>query len=166
MLLLFILFFFCIKDYFFILIVKTFPDEKIVFQNKITTDEVFALGYIHSVAQTPVWEFFKIDNNGKMVLIETHFYDHGAGLPYAAFGDEIFINEKNKFIIKNMQREIMLPLYYRIYRDRGNILLYKDQEINLSDIVGDRLLIIDIKQFNKLTFFLAKLKYQEVIIND
>ncbi len=146
------------NEYFYIFIIKTFPEEQIIFQKKISPDEEFALVYVHSVAQTPVWEFFKFDNNGKMILTETHFYDHGAGLPYTSFGEEIFITENNKFKIKNMYREISLPLYYRVYRDRENIMIYKNQEINLSKIIGDRLLFIDINRINKLTFFLNNIK--------
>lgn len=148
------------KIHFFNLVIKTFPDEKIVFQKKISPNQVFAFVYIHSVAQTPVWEFFKIGNEGKMILFETHFYDHGAGLPYAAFGDEVFVMEDNRFKIKNMYREIQLPLYYRIYKDRGNIFIFEESEINLSDTIGDALLTIDIDQLNIINYLFDFLKFR------
>ena len=156
--LLLIIFFISLSNnYFYTLIIETFPEGKIVFQKKILPEQEFAFIYIHSVAQTPVWEFFEIDNTGKVILTETHFYDHGAGLPYAAFGEETFIREDNRFKIKNMHREIRLPLYYRIYEDRGNVFIFKNQEINLSEVIGDALLIIDIKRLNVVDYFLENI---------
>ena len=157
LLLLIIFFIFLSNNYFYTLIIETFPEGKIVFQKKILPEQEFAFIYIHSVAQTPVWEFFEIDNTGKVILTETHFYDHGAGLPYAAFGEETFIREDNRFKIKNMHREIRLPLYYRIYEDRGNVFIFKNQEINLSEVIGDALLKIDVKRLNVIDYFLENI---------
>ena len=143
------------------LVIKTFPEEKVIFQRRISTQQKFALIYIHSVAQTPVWEFFEIDNRGKIFLTETHFYDHGAGLPYAAFGEEFFISEENRFKIKNMHREIELPLYYRIYKDRGNVLIFEDEEIDLSKNIGHALLTFDIKRLNIIDYILENILVEE-----
>jgi len=142
-LLLLIVIIFLLNNYYYITIL-TFPEKIVVFKEKISPGQRIALAYTHSVAQTPVWEFFEIDKEGKLILTETHFHDHGAGLPYTAFDEEIFICEDHKFKIKNMQREIILPLYYRIYKDRGNVFIFENQEIRLSDTVGDALLVIDI----------------------
>ena len=91
-----------------------------------------------------------------MILIETHFHDHGAGLPYAAFGEEVFMSEENRFKIKNMSREINLPLYYRVYKDRGNIFIIGKKEFNLSDDIGDSLLEINVLKSNIFSYFSRK----------
>jgi hypothetical protein len=124
---------FMVNNFFYIINIKTFPDEKIIFQKIISPNQKISLAYIHSVAQTPVWEFFEIEN-------------------------EIFVREDHKFKIKNMHREIELPLYYRIYQDRGNIFVFDKQEINLSDTIGDSLLLIDIKRLNVIRYFLEYLR--------
>ncbi len=139
---------------FYVLNIKEYSNEKLVFQQVITPGQQFALKYIHSVAQTPVWEIFKIIKKGQLTLTETHFYDHGAGLPYAAFEDEVFVQEDNKFKIKNMSREILLPLYIRIGKDRDNYFIFKNHEINLSEKHGDAVLTIDIAQMNLFEYFL------------
>ncbi len=141
---------------FYILIIKIFPEGKVFFQEAISQTKIFTFIYTHSVAQTPVWEFFKIDDQGKMILIETHFHDHGAGLPYAAFGEEVFMSEENRFKIKNMSREINLPLYYRVYKDRGNIFIIGKKEFNLSDDIGDSLLEINVLKSNIFSYFSRK----------
>ncbi len=157
LLLVIIFFIFLANDFYYNLVIKTFPEEKIIFQKRISSEKKFALVYIHSVAQTPVWEFFKIDHEGNLILYETHFYDHGAGLPYAAFGEEVFVREENRFKIKNMHREVKLPLYYRIYEDRGNVFIFESQEINLSENIGDALLTLDIQRLSAIDYFLKSI---------
>jgi len=71
--------------------IKTFSDGKIVFSQKVQSGDKFVLKYTHSVALTPVWEIFIIDKDYQIVLIETDFLDHGAGLPYTTFENEIFV---------------------------------------------------------------------------
>ena len=133
---------------------KTFEENKLIFKQKIQPGNKFTLKYTHSVALTPVWEIFIIDKDYQIVLIETDFLDHGAGLPYAPFGEEVFVEEDSKFKIKNMHRIIGTPIYYRIGAVRENIFYFKGEEINLSLLVGDRLLTLEIDRnnlFNYLT---------------
>ncbi len=149
---------FYLNSYFYVLTLKKIPEEEIFFQREIFPGKQFALVYTHSVAQTPVWEFFEIDNDGQLILTETHFYDHGAGLPYAAFGEEVFVSEDGKFKIKNMSRKIETPLYYQVYQDRGNIFIFENQKINLSETIGNGLLTIDILHLKLIDYFLKKLR--------
>lgn len=138
---------------FYVLYVKEYPNKRLFFQQIISPGNQFGLKYNHSVAKTTVWEFFTIDKDGKLLLTETQFCDHGAGLPYAAFKDEIFISEDGLFKIKNMSREILLPLYYRIGKDSENHFFYK-QDINLSQRMGDGVVIIDIRPINLFDYLI------------
>jgi len=135
---------------------RTFPDNELIFKRKVNVGDEFTLKYTHSVACTPVWEIFMIDENYQLKLIETDFLDHGAGLPYAAFGEEVFTIEKDKFKITNMNRIIYTPFYYRIGKIRENIIYFKDEGgVNLSSLVGDKLLTLDIYKKNLLNDFLG-----------
>ena len=145
-----------------IVFVKDFPENSIIFQKIIRPNEHFALKYIHSVAKTPVWEYFKIDKSNSLILTETDFYDHGAGLPYTAFEHEIFVNEDGLFKIKNMSRKISLPLYYRIGKMRENHLIFQDKDIDLSEKLGDDVVTINVKKTNLLRYIiLTTIKYVE-----
>jgi len=133
---------------------RSFPDGEVIYKRKIQSGDEFILKYTHSVALTPVWEIFIIDKDYQIVLIETDFLDHGAGLPYATFENEIFVEEEGRFKIKNMHRIIPTPIYYRIGAVRENIFYFKGEEINLSSLVGDRLLTLEVDRnnlFNYLT---------------
>lgn len=134
---------------------RSFSDGEVIFKQKVQPGDKFVLKYTHSVALTPVWEIFIIDDNYQIVLIETDFLDHGAGLPYAAFGQEKFINEEGKFKIINMHRIIPTPFYYRIGAIRENIFYFKDKEIDLSSLVGDRLLTLDIYKNNLFSYLIG-----------
>jgi hypothetical protein len=134
---------------------KTFEENKLIFKQKIQPGNKFTLKYTHSVALTPVWEIFIIDKDYQIVLIETDFLDHGAGLPYTTFENEIFVEEEGRFKIKNMHRIIPTPIYYRIGAIRKNIFYFKDKEINLSSLLGDKLLILEINENNLLNYLLG-----------
>ncbi|MBA7497734.1 hypothetical protein ES704_00465 [subsurface metagenome] len=133
---------------------RTFSDGELIFKQKIQPGDKFVLKYTHSVALTPVWEIFIIDKDYQIVLIETDFLDHGAGLPYTTFENEIFVEEEGRFKIKNMHRIIPTPIYYRIGAVRENIFYFKGEEINLSSLVGDRLLTIEIDRNNLFNYLI------------
>ena len=134
---------------------RPFSDGEIIFKQKVQPGDKFTLKYTHSVALTPVWEIFTIDKDYQIILIETDFLDHGAGLPYSAFDQEIFVEEEGRFKIKNMHRVIPAPIYYRIGAVRENIFYFKDKEIDLSSSVGDKLLTIEIDKINLFNYLLG-----------
>jgi hypothetical protein len=134
---------------------KTFDESKLIFKQIIFPGDEFTLKYTHSVAHTPVWEMFIINDQYQIILTETDFLDHGAGLPYTCFDEEIFIEEDNKFKIKNMHRTIYTPFYYRIGAIRENIFYFKDEVIDLSSLVGDKLLTLDIYKNNLFNYLLG-----------
>ena len=131
---------------------RPFSGGEIIFKQKVQPGDKFILKYTHSVALTPVWEIFIINKDYQIVLIETDFLDHGAGLPYTTFENEIFVQEEGRFKIKNMHRIIPTPIYYRIGAVRENIFYFKDKEIDLSSLVGDRLLTIETDKINLLNY--------------
>ncbi len=134
---------------------KTFDESKLIFKQRIFPGDEFTLKYTHSVALTPVWEIFIINKDYQIVLIETDFLDHGAGLPYTTFENEIFVEEEGRFKIKNMHRIMPTPIYYRIGAVRENIFYFKGEEINLSSLVGDRLLTIEIDRNNLFNYLIG-----------
>jgi hypothetical protein len=134
---------------------KSFSDGELHFMQKVQPGDKFVLKYTHSVALTPVWDIFIINKDYQIVLIETDFLDHGAGLPYTTFENEIFVEEEGRFKIKNMHRIIPTPFYYRIGAVSENIFYFKGEEINLSSLVGDRLLIFEIDRNNLFNYLIG-----------
>ncbi len=135
---------------------RSFSDGELYFIHKVQPGNKFVLKYTHSVALTPVWEIFIINKDYQIVLIETDFLDHGAGLPYTTFENEIFVEEEGRFKIINMHRIIPTPIYYRIGAVRENIFYFKgEEEINLSSLVGDGLLTLEIDRNNLFNYLVG-----------
>ncbi len=132
---------------------RSFSDNELIFKRIVQPGDKFTLKYTHSVSLTPVWEIFIIDDNYHIVLIETDFLDHGAGLPYTAFNQEVFLHEDNKFKIINMHRVMPSPIYYMVGEIREIYFYFKDKEINLSSLLGDKLITICIYKTNLFNHF-------------
>lgn len=134
---------------------RSFSDGELIFKQRVQSGNEFTFKYTHSVSLTPVWEIFIIDENYHIILIETDFLDQGAGLPYTAFNQEVFLNEEGKFKIKNMHRIMPSPIYHRVGEIRENYFYFKDKEINLSSLLGDELLTVGIYKKNLYNYFLG-----------
>ena len=136
---------------------RSFSNGELYFIQRVKPDDKFTLKYKHSVELSPVWEIFIIDKDYQIVLIETDFLDHGAGLPYTAFENEIFVDEDGKFKIKNMHRIMPSPIYYMVGTIYENTLYFKNKEINFSLLVGDKILTIEIYRNNFFNYFRREL---------
>lgn len=70
----------------------------------------FTLSYIHSVQKTPVYEFFEIDEQNRLILVETSFSSLGVGLPYTEENGS-FESRNGKFQLTGLSREFTtIPL--------------------------------------------------------
>lgn len=128
----------------YLLFINDNKSNKNLINLRVKEGENFLITYIHSVALTPVYEFYKI-KNGKIVLYEFHFYDQCAGLPTEPNNNEILILDNGVFKLKNMERTFE-SLIYGVY-EKGNCkLIYKDKTINLSELFGNKFLKIEIRR--------------------
>jgi hypothetical protein len=134
--------------------IDKFPENDNIIQEIVQQGEIIKTSYRHSIATTTVWEVYKVTEEASLIQTETHFYDSVAGMPYAAFGDEIFLMENGKYKIINMNRPISLPLRYNIGAIRENHLYLKDKKINLSKITGDQLVTMNLKKMSLWERFL------------
>ncbi|WP_300300948.1 DUF1850 domain-containing protein [Anaerosolibacter sp.] len=62
-------------------------------------EDVFTLGYIHSVLLTPAEEFFQVKQDNTLMLYKTVYESFGVGLPYSQ-EEWQFDMENNKFVLK------------------------------------------------------------------
>lgn len=135
---------------------RSFSDDGLIFRQKIQPGDKFTLKYIHSVALTPVWNIFTINDKYQIILIETDFFDHGAGLPYTAFDQEVLLKENGKFKLKNIHKIMSTPFYYWTIATCGNCFYFKGQEINLSSLLGDKLITIELNKYNLFDYFFRR----------
>lgn len=69
----------------------------------------FTLTFIHSVQQTPVYEFFKIREDNTLSLVKTEFSSFGIGLPYTDEGGKFKIKD-DKFILEFERNFDKIPI--------------------------------------------------------
>lgn len=106
----------------------------------------FSLEYVHSVQRSRVKDTFTIDRRYRIVLVETTFSDHGAGLPYKSHqGGTFSILNDGKFYISGMN--VVLPeILLRTGREYDNAFQSRNHRINLSQRCGNALLAIRVKK--------------------
>lgn len=79
-------------------------DNRILFEKRMTQPAVFAIRYTHSVALSPVTDYFIIKNN-RIFLDKTVYKDFGAGLPPAPEGGQTMKFGMGKIVISGYNRE-------------------------------------------------------------
>ena len=128
--------------------------EKIIWEKKIHNGDNFKIKYLHSVAQTPVIEFFEI-KDGKILLTGTEYQSYGAGLPTSAEQGDYLV-EDDKFIIKNIN-QILPEILLRVSDYAQHEFIYNNKNFKLFDFVKtETLLQIKTAEISYFTFILRR----------
>jgi hypothetical protein len=123
-----------------------------VFARLVAPGQTFSLGFMHSVEHCPVYDRLQVDTDYTMVVVETGFASSRTGLPYAAFGDEVFHREANGFRITNMHRSVA-EIFQWVDERYDNTFQFNDSpQIRLSSLAGDTLLHIRIEKLSALAW--------------
>ncbi|MFN2364559.1 MAG: DUF1850 domain-containing protein [Halarsenatibacteraceae bacterium] len=134
------------------LIVFSSDEAVIEFKPVLAYSAEVELRYIHSVAKTPVFEYFSI-NEDSFLLKKTVFESFGAGLPLD--GGE-FKRENGKFV-REGQNTRLDNLVIRVSRTKGQEIVIAGEIFDLQDLLepGERL-IIDV--FSPINYFRYRFK--------
>lgn len=95
--------------------------KELVFISRLPQSQLFCIRFIHSVAKSPVEEWFRA-RPGQMVLESTVYQDFGAGLPHEAGSGQRMDFEKGLVRISGYNQPIA-PLTVRVGRIAGHSLL-------------------------------------------
>lgn len=96
-----------------------------LFSERLKNDDGFAIRFIHSVAKTPVTDYF-IVRDGKIVLDKTIYHDFGAGLPHNPEKGQKMKSEHGEISITGFNRTIP-ELALRVGRVAEHTLLLFDE---------------------------------------
>lgn len=126
-----------------------YSTKKIIFSKRVVPGDNFSTLYIHSVEKTLVKEIFVIDNQYRIILSETQVSSSGAGLPSQIFGEEQFLLKDGKFIINNINKFLpFIPL--KVGKTSHNIFFFKEEMMDLSSLIGDGVVYIQIKKVENI----------------
>ena len=138
------------------LVIENFRARKPVYVRLVSPGETFALGFMHSVEHCPVYDRLQIDADYAMVVVETGFASSRTGLPYAAFGDEVFHRESDGFRITNMHRNVPEIFQWVNHRYDNTLQFGADPPIRLDSLAGDTLLHLRVQKISALAWVWLK----------
>lgn len=115
---------------------------KRLFNCPLENGDQFAIRFTHSVALTPVTDYYKIEN-GKIFLDKTVYKDFGAGLPHAPEDGQKMTTENGEIVISGFNRE--LPVFeVRVGRVANHELLLFDDASQGKDKKVTALPLVDL----------------------
>jgi hypothetical protein len=131
---------------FHVLQIDVLKEEKPVFVRIVRPGNDFALGYIHSVELSPVWDYFRVDDSYRMILYETAVRSFNTGLPSTLTGEEILHRERDGYRVSGMNR--VLPFIDLWVHERtGNTLKVGGIDpLKLYSLAGNTLLRISVRK--------------------
>ncbi len=71
----------------FLLLLENRESRRVLLRLRLQPGEFFQYEYLHSSDHTPVCDTFRIDEDGKMILVEESFLWYGAGLEFQGHGE-------------------------------------------------------------------------------
>jgi len=137
-----------------ILQIIDYKTKQIIWEENIDNGDQFNIKYQHSVARTPVIEFFEI-KDGKILLTGTEYQSYGAGLPTSkSQGD--YILENDRFIIKNID-QFLPEILLRVSDYAEHEFIFKQENYKLyKNIKTETLLQIKTDTISYFTFILRR----------
>lgn len=98
-------------------------DGKVLYSEPMQNGSIFAIRYRHSVALSPVTDYFIVKNDG-IWLEKTVYQDFGAGLPHAPEGGEIMSSGDGHITIGGFNRKLG-SFQLRVGRVANHVLLIR-----------------------------------------
>ena len=140
------------------LLVEKMPEEQPVFVQRVLPDHKLAIGFLHSVENCQVWDHLTISSAYEMIVVATEFAESRTGLPYAAFGKEVFEHRGDHFIIRNMHR--LVPEIYQWVnaRYKNTLRINGHGDIPLASLAGPTLLRIRVVKISTAQWAWLKAK--------
>jgi hypothetical protein len=133
-------------------------NDRIMAIRWIRPGDTFQLAFLHSIALSEVRDFFVIDSDYRMVLVETRFQGQGTGLPYNLAQGEQLHREGDWFRISGMRR-VVPSISWRVQSQWQNRFRFdNDSEVDLSSKIGDALILFRIQKMSAASLLGACLK--------
>jgi hypothetical protein len=124
------------------LLIEDMPQARPVFVQRVRPSHQLAIGFLHSVENCRVWDHLVIGPTYEMMVVATEFAESRTGLPYAAFGDEVFERRADHFRIGNMHRPVPEIYQWVDTRYENTLRINGRRDIPLSALAGSTLLHI------------------------
>ena len=88
--------------------------DKVLFSTPVSPECGFLIEYTHSVALTPVKDYFVV-KNGDIYLTKTEYHDFGAGLPFETRDDQTMKFDNKRIVLDEINHKVS-PFTLRVGR--------------------------------------------------
>ena len=132
-----------------------------VFVRIVHPGSEFALGFIHSVELSPVWDYFRVDDSYRIILYETAIRSFNTGLPSTLTGEERLSREKDGFRVTGMNR-VLPSIDLQVHDKTENTLKVGDNSLKLYSLAGNTLLRISIQKTCLGGYLYRKMQVRQV----
>ena len=116
----------------FFLRVEGGEERKVLLEIPVQSGDFFFFQYIHSSDQTPVRDTFRVDERGRMILVEEAFLWYGAGLEFQTHGD-VQVSHADRWTRVRLNR-VFPSLPIRVGRIAQQTLIVQGQPFRLDQI--------------------------------
>jgi len=118
---------------------------RIVFLKKVAPGDTFTLSFVHSVEKSEVTDYFRIDDDHRIILYQTEFSSLNTGLPAVVSGGEVFERTDRGFRLSNLNR-VLPEILLWVHRDYGGTLAMGREVVSLPALAGNGLLRISTRR--------------------
>lgn len=118
---------------------------RVVFLTRVAPGDTFTLSFIHSVEKSEVTDYFRIDDDHRIILYQTEFGSLNTGLPAVVSEGEVFERTDRGFRLSNLRR-VLPEIHLWVHRDYGGTLAIGKSVVSLPDLAGNGLLLISTRR--------------------
>jgi hypothetical protein len=118
------------------LVLRNADTNEVYASYPMETGEVFSVEFIHSVNRSPVRDFYEIRPDGGIYVIQTNYYDFGAGVQTELNpGERLEYGDDGSMQIKDIDTRIP-SLIYVVGTVSDHTLYIHDTQVSLRELCG------------------------------
>ena len=114
---------------------------RVVLLKRVAPGDTFTLSFVHSVEKSEVTDYFRIDDDHRIILYQTEFGSLNTGLPAVVSGGEVFERTDRGFRLSNLNR-VLPEIQLWVHEDYGGSFAMDGRVVSLPALAGNGLLRI------------------------
>lgn len=114
---------------------------RVVLLKRVAPGDTFTLSFVHSVEKSEVTDYFRIDDDYRIILYQTEFSSLNTGLPAVVSKGEVFERTDRGFRLSNLNR-VLPEIQLWVHEDYGGSLAMDGKVVSLPALAGNGLLRI------------------------
>jgi hypothetical protein len=114
---------------------------RVVLLKRVAPGDTFTLSFVHSVEKSEVTDYFRIDDDYRIILYQTEFSSLNTGLPAVVSEGEVFERTNRGFRLSNLNR-VLPEILLQVSVAYGGSLAMDGKAVSLPALAGNGLLRI------------------------